>query len=472
MLFNEQKEVVHNLLFYWVVMKKTIEATIRKNSIHTVTIDSLDSRGFGVSRIDGIVVFVEGALPGETVTIQIIKSDKRYCVGKVLSLISKSENRVASPCPLFPRCGGCDLQHMSYKSQLEMKEKMVRDAFIHIAKITEPTISRIIPSPRDMRYRNKGSFPVSLDGKLGFYRKHSHIIIPCDDCLTQSETTMKACRVFEYYIKKYNVSIYNETTGNGLLRHFVVRTNTKNEIHITIVSTSGLLPNKQEMIDLFLKEIPTVVGIVLNINKRRDNVILGDNYTSLWGSDKLEEKIGDRTFSVSPASFFQINKYQIETLYGVVKRYIEETGAKRVIDLYCGTGTIGIFISDLCEQVKGIEVVPEAIVDAYENAKRNGIKNISFECGKAETLIKGITDLDSFDTVIVDPPRSGCDRKLIEELCANRLKTIIYVSCNPGTLARDVDLFTTNGYMINKIQPVDMFPMSNHIETVCLLTHS
>ena len=451
-------------------MKRTVNTIIKKNSTHTVLIDSLDSRGFGVSRIDGIVVFVEGALPGETVTIQIIKSDKKYCIGKILSFVSKSDNRVAPPCPLFPRCGGCDLQHMSYAAQLEMKEKMVRDAFIHIAGIKEPDISKIIPSQQNTRYRNKGSFPVSLNGKLGFYRKHSHSIIPCDDCLTQSEITMKACHVFEDYIQKYNVSSYDETTGYGLLRHFIVRTNPKDEIQITIVSTSGLLPHKDEMISMFLNEIQSISGILLNINPRRDNVILGDKYETIWGSEKLEEIIGDKSFFVSPASFFQINQYQIENLYDVVRRCIKEMSSKRVIDLYCGTGTIGIYVSDLCEQVKGIEIVPEAIVDARENAKRNCIVDISFECGKAETLIKAVSDLETFDTVIVDPPRSGCDKKLIEELCANRIKTIIYVSCNPATLARDVDLLMSNGYLINKIQPVDMFPMSNHVETVTLMT--
>lgn len=444
---------------------------IEKNQDFEVDVLDTGFEGEGIVKIDGYTTFVKGALKNEKVKIKMVKINKDYGFAKLLEVKKTSDNREAPVCHAFGRCGGCHLQHMSYEAQLDFKTNLVRSilkkALGYEVKVEE-TIGMGIP----YHYRNKVQYPV-VDDKIGFYAGRTHAIIENDDCFIQNQKADKLAKdVFEI-LKKNQVSTYNEKSGKGTLRHIITRiaVNNEDQLMLILVTNENRLKNEKNIISDILEAHPEITTIVQNINTQKDNVILGDKCIILYGEGYIEDRLGNYKFKISPLSFYQVNPVQTEILYHIAKDYAGLTGKENVFDLYCGIGTISIFVADDSQNVFGVEVVKQAIIDAKENAEMNEKRNIEFLCGKAEEIIpQKYKEGKKADVVFVDPPRKGCDMQLLETLKEMRASKIVYISCNPATLARDLKYLTDNGYEIEKVQPVDMFPQTKHVETVCMLT--
>lgn len=448
---------------------------VKKNEIYTTEITGMTHEGQGVGRVNNFTVFIDGPIEGEKVEIKVIKVNKNYAVGKLLKVIKPSPDRVKPFCGVYNRCGGCSLQHMSLKSALKFKTNLVRESIKRIGKLEDVIIHDTIGMEDPLYYRNKAQYPVGKlkdELRVGFYAKRSHDIIDCSTCTIQHGISDKVKSIVKDFIMENGISTYDEAAGEGLIRHIMTRVGFKTgEVMAVIVINGRSMPNKEKLVDKLIKEVPQVKSIVLNINTKKTNVILGDENKRIYGDSTITDYIGDFKFKISPVSFFQVNPVQTEVLYNKALEYAGLTGEETVFDLYCGIGTISLFLSNKARKVYGVEVVEDAIKDAKENARSNNVENVEFIVGEAERVIpdmysKGVRA----DVVVVDPPRKGCDEVLLNTLVSMKPERIVYVSCNPSTLARDLKYLTDNGFRAVEIQPVDMFPYTPHVECVVLIT--
>ncbi len=450
---------------------------LKKNQVYTAEISGYSSTGAGVARILGRAVFVDLALVGEVWDILILKVTSSAVYGKGLKLIKASKERVSPVCPVFGKCGGCGLMHMSYDEELRFKLSRVNDAIQRVAGL-DFTIDKIIGADEGMnlRYRNKAIFAVGRDkdGKAvtGFFRERSHDIIPVTDCLIQTELSVRCAAALRDFMDKTGVAVYDEATGKGQIRHIFTRCSLKLPQSVAcVVSARGLHEHTDALVKALRNNCPELTGIVLCINKTRGNTVLAGKFHTLWGSEFIEDELCGLRFKISPLSFYQINPRQAEKLYMRALDYASPDGAGIVLDLYCGTGTISLCLARGAKFVYGAEIVEAAVVNARQNAAANGIKNAEFILGDAGAAAKKLAQSGIRpDAVVVDPPRKGLSPEVIEEICGMLPERIVYVSCDPATLARDMKLFSDCGYLPQKGTAIDMFPRTTHVETVVLIT--
>ena len=451
---------------------------VEKNKEYIFDIISQGYEGEGIAKIDNkYPIFIEGALKGEKVKVRIVKVNKNFAYGKLMEVLEASEERVNPPCAIYKRCGGCKLQHASYKAQLDFKWDRVKDCVSKIGKLDPSIVKYPLGMEEPWRYRNKVQLPIGLingEVKIGFFAPRSHDIIDMESCLIQDEIGDKVVKLTREWIEKFNIRPYNvdgEYDEKGIVRHIMIRRGfTTNEVMVVLVTNGEKLPHKEEFVDLMVKNIPGIKSVIQNINLKKTNVILGLESKTLWGEDTISDYIGDFRFNISPLSFFQVNPTQTEVLYGKALEYANLTGNEEVFDAYCGTGTITLFLSQKAKKVYGVEIIPQAIDNAWINAKENKVENVEFFVGESEVVIPDLINKGvKADVVVVDPPRKGCDKKLLDAITNINAKKIVYVSCDPSTLGRDLQVLEENGYKTLEVQPVDMFPNTSHVETVALL---
>jgi len=450
---------------------------LKKNSIVQLNITGMTHDGLGVGRVDGFAVFVQGAIDGEVVLAKIIKVLKSYAVARVMEYLKTSPQRTEPFCPVYKRCGGCSLQHMSYEKTLKFKRQVVIDNLTRIGGLKDVKVNETIGMANPLNYRNKAQYPIGpgKDGPVaGFFARRSHEIIYAPVCGIQHPLSDKAKDIVLEFIKTENVPVYNETTGTGLIRHVVVKTAFgTGEVMVILVATRPDIPKINKLIEKLKRDITGLESIILNVNPKWGNVILGDHNITLYGKDTIEDVLGGLTFEISPLSFYQVNPFQTEVLYNKAIEYAKLNGNEIIYDLYCGIGTITLFAARKASRAIGIEVVPEAVEAAKRNALKNNITNTEFYAGEAEKVFpKLFAEGKRADVVFVDPPRKGCDETLLKTLVEMSPSRIVYVSCNPSTLARDLKYLcsTDSGYKIQEVQPVDMFPWTEHVECVVLMS--
>ncbi|MEK3988421.1 23S rRNA (uracil(1939)-C(5))-methyltransferase RlmD [Robertmurraya sp. FSL R5-0851] len=453
-------------------MTKTIP--VQKNDYLEVVFEDLTHDGAGVAKVDGYPLFVKNALPGEKAKIKVIKVNKGYGFGRLEEILEQSPYRVDAPCPIYKECGGCQLQHLSYEGQLLAKEKQVRDVLTRIGKLENVKVHPVIGMSEPWRYRNKAQVPVGeREAGLiaGFYQQRSHEIIDMEACMIQQEKNDEVVQAVKRICTKYGVTAYNEQRHKGSLRHIMARHGqVTKEVMVVLVTRTPDLPNKEKIVKEIVEAVEGVKSIIQNVNSKKTNVILGDETRVLWGEEVIYDLIGNVKFAISSRSFYQVNPAQTKVLYDQALSYAELTGEETVIDAYCGIGTISLFLAQKAKKVYGVEIVPEAIADANRNAELNVIDNVEFAVGEAEVVIpnwykKGIVA----DVLVVDPPRKGCDDALLQTIIEMKPKKVVYVSCNPATLARDLRVLEDGGYRTVEVQPVDMFPHTTHVECVALI---
>lgn len=451
---------------------------VEKNKEYILDIISQGYEGEGIAKInETFPIFIEGALKGEKVRARIVKSKKNFAYAKLIDVIEPSKERCEAKCNTNKRCGGCKLQHSTYKEQLNFKFERVKDCITKIGKLDNSIVKFPLGMDEPWRYRNKVQLPIGMvngELKIGFFAPRSHEIIDMETCLIQDEVANKVVELTRQWIKKNNIKPYN-VDGNydetGILRHIMIRRGfTTNEVMVVLVTNGNKLPNKDEFVQLMVNNILGIKSIVQNVNSKPTNVILGQECITLWGEPTISDYIGDFKFNISPLSFFQVNPIQTEVLYGKALEYAQLTGDETVFDAYCGTGTITLFLSQKAKKVYGVEIIPQAIENANINAKENNVDNVEFFVGESEVVIPGLINKGvKADVVVVDPPRKGCDVKLLNAITNIDAERIVYVSCDPSTLARDLAILEENGYKTLEVQPVDMFPQTAHIENVALL---
>ena len=447
---------------------------VQKNEYIEVIFEDLTHDGAGVAKVEGYPLFVPNGLPGEKAKIKVIKVNKGYGFGRLMEITEASPYRVEPECPIYKECGGCQLQHMSYEGQLRAKEKQVSDVLQRIGKLENVKVHPVIGMENPWRYRNKAQVPIGEnEGGLigGFYQQRSHQIIDMKACIIQQERNDEVVKKVKEICNINGVRAYNEQKHKGELRHIMARYGLKSgEVMVVLVTRTNELTGKKKIIEEIAKRIPGVKSIVQNINSKRTNVIFGDDTKVLWGEEVIYDSIGDIKFAISARSFYQVNPEQTKVLYDKALEYADLTGEENVIDAYCGIGTISLFLAQKARKVYGVEIVTEAIEDAKKNAELNGISNVEFAVGEAETVIpewyeNGVVA----DVLVVDPPRKGCDDKLLQTIINMKPKKVVYVSCNPATLARDLRVLEDGGYQTVEVQPVDMFPQTMHVECVAQL---
>lgn len=447
---------------------------IRKNDEIRLKITTLTSQGSGLGRYNDMAVFVEGSAVGDDLLVHIIKVKKNYAVGIIKKIYKSSPDRIEADCAAFGKCGGCSYRHISYEAEKREKKQSVTDAMQRIGCI-EIEAENIYTIENPCRYRNKAQIPVGTDkdGNLitGFYSRRSHRIIPCEDCLLQMPDFKGIISAVRKYILENPVSVYNEETGQGLIRHIYLRQGRKTgQIMVCLVINGDTLPKKEKFIETVLSANENIKSIILNINKADTNVVLDERCITLWGEDFIEDELCGLSFRISPLSFYQVNPEGTEILYGKAKEYASLKGSETLLDLYCGAGTIGLTMAKDCKELIGVEIIPQAIENARKNASLNGIENARFICddasGAAKTLFnEGIRP----DVIILDPPRKGCSPDVIDTVIDMAPERVVYVSCDPATLARDCRVFEDNGYKVTELCAVDMFPRTVHTESVALL---
>lgn len=448
------------------------QAQVRIHEAYTVAIRDLGVHGEGIGSVDGFTVFVPGALPGETVTAEITLLKKSYALGKLLSVEQKSPFRVVPECPVYENCGGCQLSHLTYEGQLDMKYRRVKDVIERIAGESGKLVRPVLPAAHSFAYRNKMAVPAGLvkgEAALGCYRQGSHDIISVSSCAIQKEENNRLLRFARRFIEKYGISVYDEKTRKGSLRHVLGRVGDDGKMMAVLVTASETLPEEKRWIEEMQKELPEVVSLWHNIQPKPGNTILGAKIRHLWGRETLTASLCGLQFEISPYSFFQVHKEQAEILYEKALEYADLKGEETVIDAYCGTGTISLCLAKKAKWVIGIEIVKPAIEDAKKNAKKNHMANTEFYAADAGKLMpqlyrKGLVP----DVIVMDPVRAGCSEEVLKA-AGMKPKRIVCVSCNPATFARDAKILKSEGYEIKEIQPVDMFPQTMHVETVALL---
>jgi 23S rRNA (uracil1939-C5)-methyltransferase len=443
---------------------------LREQEVYTATVEGYSSEGLGIARVDGAVVFVPQAIRGETIDLRVTKVMKTSAAGEIVKIKAPSPERTKPECPYFGKCGGCDFQHMTYTEELWAKRQRVQDALTRLGG-TDLRVEEIIGAKDPAHYRNKSQYPVGPDGAIGFFQARTHKVVPIDRCLIQSELSDRTAKAVGDWMRRYHISAYDERTGKGLVRHIYVRVNRKGESLCCVVANSRQLPREPELAALVCAAVPKTVGVVLNTNTARGNVILGDKYRTLWGQDFLMDTLCGLEFKLSVPSFYQVNRDQAERLYGKALEYAGLTGAETVLDLYCGTGTITLCLAKQAKRAIGVEIVPPAIRDAKENAARNGVENVEFFCGDAADIAAKLeVEGERPDVISVDPPRKGLAPEVIASIASMGPKRVVYVSCDPATLGRDVKIFAGFGYQATRACAVDMFPATRHVECVALMS--
>ena len=441
-----------------------------KNDLIKLKIEDIGSNGEGIGKLDGYTFFVKDSLPGDYIEARVTKENKSYGFARLEKILYASEMRIDPPCKIASKCGGCQIQAMDYKSQLVFKENKVKNNLERIGGLRDLKINSIIGMDDPFRYRNKSQYPVGLnkEGKIvtGFFAGRTHSIIESEDCLIGPSVNNEILKIVKSFMIENKISPYDEKTNKGLVRHILIRNGfNTGEIMVVLVINGKKLTGWEILVER-LKEIKGMTAIALNVNTEKTNVILGDRIINLYGKGCITDKIKDLEFRISPLSFYQVNPVQTEKLYEKALEYAGLTGKETVWDLYCGIGTISLFLAKAAGKVYGVEVVKEAIEDAKVNASINGITNAEFLVGEAENVIIK----EKPDVVVVDPPRKGCDEKLLETIVKVSPEKVVYVSCDSATLARDLKFLCENGYEVKEVQPVDMFPHSVHVETVVLMS--
>ena len=447
---------------------------LQKNKIYRAEIVDFTAEGNGVARIEGMAVFVPRAAVGDQADIKIVRVNKNMAFGRIERIIIPSRDRVEPACPVAGKCGGCCYQHISYEAELRAKEKKVADALRRLGGV-EGILEGITGAPSTEHYRNKAQYPVGQDESgayTGFYRPRSHDIVRTERCLIQSERADRIARTVCDWMNDFSIPAYDEKTGRGVVRHIYVRTGAASgETHLCIIAARAKLHEQESLIARLREAEPSLTGVVLNINRRTDNVILGDKTVTLWGAPELQDSLCGNVFRLSPHAFYQVNHDQTERLYACALDFAGLTGTERVLDLYCGAGTITLAFAARAGQVIGVEIVPEAVENARENAARNGIENVSFFCADAGQAALMLTERgERPDVICVDPPRKGLDEAAIEAIGRMSPPRVVYVSCDPATLGRDVKRLAAHGYTAVRARAFDLFPRTHHVETVVLLS--
>ena len=480
---------------------------LKKDDQVTIEIEDIGTDGAGIGKADGYTLFVKDAVIGDIIKAKVIKAKKTYGYARLMEIITPSKDRVEPVCPVARQCGGCQIQQMSYSAQLKYKQKLVRDNLARIGGITDCEVLPVIGMENPFNYRNKAQYPVgrNKDGKvvIGFYAGRTHSIVDYTQCAIGAPENAQILEKIRIFINENNISVYDEQSHKGLIRHILIRTGKHTgQIMVCLIINGKTLPHADKLADC-LKDISGMSSIMININKERTNVILGSECSVIWGNSYIEDSICGIMFRISPLSFFQVNPVQTEKLYRKALEYAELTGNETVWDLYCGIGTISLLMATKARKVYGVEIVPQAIEDAKNNALRNSLNNVEFFVGKAEEVVPRIYDEDmkkaenepvdskenskensglpdsasdesvmriNPDVVVVDPPRKGCDETLLDTIVKMNPKRIVYVSCDSATLARDLKYLVANGYEIARVQPVDQFAHTVHVETVVKLS--
>ena len=449
---------------------------MKKDDFVTLTIEDMGVDGEGIGHVDGCTLFVKDALIGDVITAKIMKMKKNYGYARLMEILTPSRDRVEPKCAFHKQCGGCQIQALSYEKQLEYKKKKVLNNLTRIGGLTELPEFDVIGMDEPYHYRNKAQFPFGTDknGEVvtGFYAGRTHSIISNTNCYLGVEENEQILEIILAHLKKYNIPAYDEQTGKGLLRHVLIRKGfTTGELMVCLILNGTRMPEVKELTAELIK-IPGMTSITINVNTKQTNVIMGQEMKSVWGQDYITDYIGNVKYQISPLSFFQVNPVQTRKLYERALEYAEVESGETVWDLYCGIGTISLFLAQKAKQVYGVEIVPQAIEDAKHNAKLNGFTNAEFYVGKAEDVLpkKYREENISADVIVVDPPRKGCDEALLQTIVQMRPKRVVYVSCDSATLARDLKYLTNEGYHIVKGTVVDQFPHTVHVETVVLLS--
>lgn len=443
---------------------------LEKGSIYTAVIDGYSSEGLGIARVNGAVVFVPHAVRGEEIDLRITKVMKTSCAGEIVKIHNPSPERMEPECPYAGKCGGCAYRHLTYPEELWAKRQRVQDALTRIGGL-DLTVEEILGAKNPEHYRNKSQYPVGADGSIGFFQARTHKVVPIRRCLIQTEAADRTAQAVGEWMRRYKISAYDETTGKGLVRHVCVRVNRKGESLCCMVVNGNKVPREPELAAYVTAAVPHTVGVLLNSNTRRGNVVLGDKYRTLFGRNYLMDTLCGLEFKLSMPSFYQVNRDQAEVLYGKALEFAGLTGNETVLDLYCGIGTITLCLAKAAKRVIGAEIVPPAIRDAKENALRNHIENAEFFCGDAADIAAKLeSDGLRPDVVTVDPPRKGLAPEVIASVAAMGPEKVVYVSCDPATLGRDVKIFREFGYEAKRAAAVDMFPGTAHVETVVLLS--
>ena len=452
----------------------------KKNDIVVIKIEDMGTEGEGIGKAEGFPLFVKDAVIGDEIKARIVKVKKNYGYGRLEEILTPSPFRATPRCTYNRQCGGCQLQSLSYDKQLEFKQQKVRNNLLRIGGFSAEELERIMEPIVSMEdcwhYRNKAQFPIGTDKQgnpiAGFYAGRTHTIIANTDCALGVSENKEILEAVLLWMRSYRIPAYEETSGKGLVRHVLIRKGfTSGELMVCLVINGKKLPKAKELVEA-LVQIKNMTSVSYSVNEKNTNVIMGTEIVPLWGKETIQDAIGDISFSISPLSFYQVNPVQTKKLYELAVEYAQLTGKETVWDLYCGIGTISLFMARRAGRVYGVEIIPQAIRDAKENAERNGIKNAEFFVGKAEEVLpeKYAREGISADIIVVDPPRKGCDEKCLETMLKMRPERIVYVSCDSATLARDLKLLREGGYEPMRVRAVDQFPMSVHVETVVLLS--
>lgn len=449
---------------------------IRKNDIFEADITAMTTEGSGICRIEGMAVFVPGTAVGDRCAVRIVKVLRKYAFGRLEKLLAPSPDRIAPDCPVAAQCGGCVYRHIRYEAELQIKTQRVRDALERIGGLQDFQMEPILAAPDRCRYRNKCQLPIGLskDGalQLGFYAVNSHRIVNTESCLLQPEAFDRAAAAFRRWYAVSGESVYDEASHSGVLRHLYMRRGEMSgEMMVCVVANGAALHEEALLVEMLREAVPEITGVLLNVNREKTNVVLGKTCRTLWGKDTITDTLCGLAFEIAPHAFYQVNRTQAERLYGKAAEYAGLTGAETLLDLYCGTGTIGLSMAKNAKKLIGAEIVPAAVENARRNAERNAIQNAEFLCADAAEAARILFERgEKPDVIVIDPPRKGCDSALIATIAAMRPKRVVYVSCDPATLARDLKLFRESGYKTETVTPADMFPGTAHVETVVLLS--
>lgn len=445
---------------------------LNKNDVIELTITDIATDGNGVGRLEGMAVFVPNTAAGDRLMVKIVKTCKNHAYGIAVQALSPSPDRVDPGCPIFRQCGGCSLRHISYEAELKTKERWVRENLRRIGGVQQAQFDPIVPSPKQSGYRNKAQYPVAEgeDGELniGFYAKRSHRIIDCGTCDLQPPVFSEIVETIRQICRYHHIPAYDEVSRRGLIRHIYLRCSAQaEEIMVCFVLQNARLPHAQEFVSELTGRFPQIKSIVINVNSQPTNVILGRQCRTLWGSDTISDTLCGLRFSISPLSFYQVNREAAQLLYETAREFAGLSGSETLLDLYCGTGTIGLSMASHAKHLIGVEIVPQAVDDAKRNAELGGIHNARFLCADAaqaaqQLLAEGLSP----DVVMIDPPRKGCEPAIIEAVASMAPQRVVLVSCNSATAARDCALFAQKGYQVTRVRPVDMFPRTNHVEVV------
>lgn len=457
-------------------MKEKHAIPVQKGKIYEVPVLRLGTSGEGVGRYENFTIFIPRALPGETVRARIQLIKKNYAIAELTGIVTASPDRIKPHCPVYDQCGGCQLQHMSYEGELKEKRQQVEDAIVRIGHLSHVPVLPVLGAPSPWHYRNKMQFPVAAAGRgkvaIGCFAASTHKVIDVADCAIQKEDNNAIIRVVRQWMKDFKIPAYDEDARTGIVRHIMGRVGVHTgEIMVCLVTAGDMVPHMKDLVQRLRRDIPGLTSIVQNVNTRHTNVILGPKTRTIYGSDTIHDSIGPLTFHISAQSFFQVNSEQAQRLYEQALDFANLKGNETVADVYCGTGTITLFLARKARQVYGIEIVAPAIRDAVRNARDNHVKNAEFILGDAvyklpELIREGVRP----GVIVLDPPRAGCGEPVLKAIAQSRPERVVYVSCNPATLARDLAYLDQHGYQTIKVQPVDMFPRTHHVECVALLS--